>query len=66
MTLFRVGNVSKCHTKDWAGGKDDASWGQMESIPQPLALQASALATKLRRLLYDGEVWKESYIDEIP
>ena len=39
----------------------------MESNPQPLALQqAGALATKLRRHLYDREVWKESYIDEIP
>ena len=38
----------------------------MESNRQPLALQAGALATKLRRHLYDREVWKESYIDEIP
>ena len=38
----------------------------MESNPQPLAQQAGALATKLRRNLYDREVWKESYIDEIP
>ena len=38
----------------------------MESNPQPLALQAGALATKLRPHLYDRDVWKESYIDEIP
>ena len=38
----------------------------MDSNPQPLALQAGALATKLRRHLYDCYVWKESYIDEIP
>ena len=38
----------------------------MDSNPQPLALQAGALATKLRRHLYDSLVWKESYIDEIP
>ena len=38
----------------------------MESDPQPLALQAGALATKLRRHLYDREIWKESYINEIP
>ena len=39
--------------KDWAG-KDDTSCGQMDSNPQPLALQAGALATKLRRHLYDS------------
>ena len=36
-----------------AGGKDNASSGQMESNPQPHVLQASALATRLRRLMYD-------------
>ena len=55
-SLLRVGNVSKCQTKDWAGGKDDASCGEMESTPLPHALQASALATRLQRLLYEGDV----------
>ena len=32
--LFTVGNISKYHTKHWAGGKDDISSGQTESIPQ--------------------------------
>ena len=31
-----------------------SSCGQMDSNPQPLALQADALATKLRRHLYDS------------
>ena len=37
-------------------GQEKMSCGLMELNPQPLALQAGALATKLRRHLYDREV----------